>query len=129
MNARLRAVKLWILVPVLLLGGATVAGAADLETLQERFKQRYAELLELKTQGVIGETWQGYVDFVKASNATGSAKALVDAENADRRELYQLLAEKEKTTAAKVAERNAVRNFSKARSGEWLKDRDGWRRK
>lgn len=57
-------------------------------------------------------------------------RELVDEENADRRELYKLIAEKEKTTPEKVAERNAARNFQKARSGEYLKTRPGeWKKK
>src|SRR4051812_19527369 len=86
--------------------GGEVAGAAKppkgdkpektdgrMAELKERFAQRYPRLKEFKRQGVIGETFEGYVDFVKAKK--GEAAAIVEQENADRKELYELIAEKE----------------------------------
>jgi uncharacterized protein YdbL (DUF1318 family) len=108
-------------------GGGSATDAL-LKELRDRFKQRYAQIAALKKQGVIGETYEGYVDFVK--DKPSDAKELVDQENADRKELYKLLAEKEGTTPEKVAERNAKRNFEKASAGEFLKDADGkWTKK
>ena len=111
---------------------AGLALAADREAeLQERFKRRFRELREAKADGKVGETREGLVDFVESKHADDKAlRTLVDDENADRRELYKLIAEKEKTTEAKVAERAAARNYERARSGEFLKDKDGaWRQK
>jgi uncharacterized protein YdbL (DUF1318 family) len=111
---------------------AAGAFAADREAeLQERFKRRYDEVRDAKAAGKIGETREGVLDAVEAKYLEDKAlRALVDEENADRRELYKLIAEKEQTTEAKVAERAAARNYQKARSGEYLKDRDGtWKRK
>jgi uncharacterized protein YdbL (DUF1318 family) len=96
--------------------------------LRERFEQRYARIHALKSKGVIGETAAGYVEFV--SNTDDSAAGTVNDENADRKSLYELIAKKENTTAAKVAERNAKRNFEKAKPGEYLKGPDGkWQKK
>ena len=80
---------------------------------------------------VPGHEGAGVVEAVDPKYAEEEKiKKLIDEENADRRELYKLIAEKEKTTEDKVAERNAARNFQKARSGEYLKGRDGkWKRK
>jgi len=103
------------------------AGDARIKELQEKFKQRYEQVHDLKKQGVVGETYEGYLDFVKDK---GSAGQVVDDENADRKELYKLIAEKEGTTPEKVAERNAKRNFSKAATGDFLKGADGkWQKK
>ncbi len=96
---------------------------ARLKELRDRFKGRYTKITELKKQGAVGETFEGYVDFV--NDKKGDAKSLIDDENADRKELYKLLAEKEGATAEKVAERNAKRAFEKAAAGEFLKDADG----
>jgi uncharacterized protein YdbL (DUF1318 family) len=108
------------------------AGArADRESdLQERFKRRLAELRDARAAGTIGETYGGFVEAVEGKSLDGKLKGLVEEENADRRELYKLIAEKEKATEEKVAERAGARNFQKARSGEYLKDKDGkWKRK
>src|SRR6266511_913609 len=92
------------------------------QELQPRFAKRLARLNELKKQGVIGETYEGYLDFVKGKK---DGADVVDEENTDRRELYKLIADKEGTTPDKVGERNAKRNFSKASAGEYLKDASG----
>ena len=96
--------------------------------LQERFKQRYDQIRGLKKQGVIGETTEGYLDFVEKKPT--DAEKLINEENDDRRELYKLIAQKEGTTPEKVASLNAKRNFQKAAAGEFLKGADGkWTKK
>jgi len=113
---------------IALLGSLAVAASLDdqIDALQAEFKARYPALRELKDQGVIGETTEGFVAFVKGDDAGGGD--VVNAENSDRTELYKLVAEKEKTTPEKVAERNARRNFREAKKGDYLRDKNGnWR--
>jgi uncharacterized protein YdbL (DUF1318 family) len=70
------------------------------------------------------------VEAVDGKSLDDHASKLVDEENADRKELYDLIAKKEGTTAQLVAERNAKRNFEKAKHGDWLKGADGkWTKK
>jgi len=108
---------------------AAPAPADELDDLKERFRERAGELLTLKNDGKVGETYLGYVEAVKDTNLSPAAQKIVDAENKDRKRLYQIIAEQQKTTAERVAERNALRNFSQARKGHWLKTKDGWMRK
>lgn len=110
--------------------GLCLAAEIDqrIDALQEKFEHRYPELRELKKNGVIGETAEGFVAFVKGE--TAGAEEIVNEENADRRTLYALIAEKEQTTEQKVAERNARRNFRNAEPGDHLRDKDGrWSQK
>jgi uncharacterized protein YdbL (DUF1318 family) len=105
------------------------ARADRMDELQARFKQRFAQLKELKKAGVIGETAPGKVEAVKGKLEDENKKVVAE-ENADRTELYELIAKKEGATPAAVAERNAIRNFQKAAAGEYLKGKDGqWRKK
>jgi uncharacterized protein len=123
--------RLFVFLGVLALAGLTPsARAADRQDeLRERFKNRLPQLREAKSAGKIGETAGGFIEAVGALDDE-KLKKHVDDENTDRRELYKLIAEKEKTTDEKVAERNAFRNFEKAESGDMLKDKDGrWRKK
>ena len=106
---------------------AAPAAAADMKELQQRFKERHGKLQELKRAGTIGEASDGYVAFVKGEEK--EAAKIVNAENADRRELYKLLAEEARTTPETVAKRNAQRNFKLARAGEWLREDGKWRQK
>lgn len=94
--------------------------------LKTRFEQRRARLLELKNQGSIGETFKGYVDFVKQP----VEQELVQAENADRQTLYEMIAKEQNLTVAEVEKRGAKRHFDRAESGHWLKYPSGqWKQK
>jgi uncharacterized protein YdbL (DUF1318 family) len=108
---------------------ATSLFAADSkkEELQKRFRARYGQVQQLKKDGVIGETDEGFVDFVKERDS--KAADLVDQENADRRELYKLIAKNEGTDEATVAKHNAQRNFEKAKAGEYLRVDGKWKKK
>ena len=113
---------------VLLLVSSTALFAASKEELQKRFKERYPQLKSLKQSGTIGETSDGLVDFVKDRDA--KAGKLVDAENADRKELYELVAKETKATPEEVATRNAKRNHDKLQPGEYYRGEDGkWTQK
>jgi hypothetical protein len=103
------------------------ADAPDEAALQKRFKARYPQLQQLKTDGVIGETSEGYVEFVDKKDA--KAAKVVEAENDDRKALYKLIADKEGITAEVVAKRAAKRNFDRAKAGEWLKEGGKWKKK
>jgi uncharacterized protein YdbL (DUF1318 family) len=109
---------------------ATTVSAASKKELQARFEKRYPQLLEYKRDGKVGETMEGMVEAVDRKYLSDEKLAdLIKDENADRKELYHIIANEEKTDPAKVAERMAQRNYERAHSGEYLKDRDGkWRK-
>jgi uncharacterized protein YdbL (DUF1318 family) len=100
---------------------------ADEAALQKRFKARYPQIQQLKTDGVIGETSEGLVDFVEKKDS--KAAKLVEEENDDRKALYKLIAEKEGISADVVATRAAKRNFDRAKAGEYLKEGGKWKKK
>lgn len=94
--------------------------------LKARFEERRTKLNELKEQGSIGETSRGYVDFVKQP----VAEELVNAENADRQTLYEMIAREQNLSVAEVEKRGAKRHFDKASTGHWLKYPNGqWKQK
>jgi uncharacterized protein len=118
------------LLALALLPWASAGAASREDELKERFKERFPQLASLKQSGAIGETYEGYVEIVDKKSADKDAEKLVDEENKDRKELYDLIAKKEGVTREKVAERNAKRNFEKAKPGEYLKGTDGkWKKK
>jgi uncharacterized protein YdbL (DUF1318 family) len=97
--------------------------------LQERFKDRYADLQKLLSAGKVGETPAGTVEAV-GGGLDQAARKTVDAENADRAELYQILAKEIGTTAEKVAHINGARRIKELRSGQYYKDDEGrWQKK
>lgn len=105
-----------------------VARADPADDLKARFEQRFPQIVKLKDAGLVGETADGLLDFVKPGDA--AAQQLVQAENADRTELYKRLAAKDGTTPEKVATLSGQRHFDKAKPGDWLKGPDGkWKQK
>lgn len=120
-----------MLLAVLLASMAAPAQAADRKAeLRAKFEQRYPQIQQYKTAGKIGETTAGVLEVVDPKAVDAAVTTLMAEENADRTELYQLIAKDEGTTPALVAERNAVRNFTKAKPGEYLKEKNGtWRKK
>jgi uncharacterized protein YdbL (DUF1318 family) len=71
------------------------------------------------------------VDFVKSEfRDDAKLRRVVDDENKDRRELYEIIAKETGGTPDVVAEQNARRNYQRARAGEYLKTATGeWRQK
>ena len=98
----------------------TPAVEAALESRRNRFDQ----LAEFKAKGVIGENNQGYVEFLSGDDA---AKILVDAENSNRRIIYQTIAEQNglKDAIATIEKVFAQVQRDKAQSGERIQTEDG----
>ena len=103
--------------------------------LKERMKQRDADIDRLRNAEKIGETSTGLVEVVKPAYAqekvapadpkSATIAELVDAENKDRRELFELLAKQEKLTAAEIGKQNGIRHLERASDDHWLKLEDG----
>lgn len=120
----------------LLLGGF-VGGTSvqDDEELQKRIAARRPTINKLKTDGKVGEVWDGYIEAVKSSHleeqvTVGGEKitveTLLDEENADRKKVYEIIAKKQKTAVSAVARIRGEKEFETAATGVWLKGKDGW---
>jgi len=92
----------------------------------ESMKARLPQIIELKTQGIVGEQPDGYLGLVKDDAA---ARAVVDAENADRKAEYAKRAATQGQTVevlakilgeARVRQEKAGR-FVRGAGGEWSK--------
>lgn len=110
--------KLFSLI-VLMLSCAALASA---EGEKERMIQRAPQIRALKTSGVIGERSNGLLGFVKESAAD---KAVVDAENADRKAAYAEIARGSGASVVNVASRRASQIVEQASTGDWLQGTDG----
>lgn len=128
-------VRHWLLMLVMALTPAVLAvsaaaGPESKAELKEQFERRYPAIGRLKSQGKVGETFEGFVDAVQEAKLDDDAKKLIDDENRDRRKLYDLIADEVKNrernvSADKVAERNARRNLANAKPNEYIKSKDG----
>jgi uncharacterized protein YdbL (DUF1318 family) len=101
------------------------------DALKQKFEQRYPALRTAKDQEKIGETCAGFVEAIEAKYLTDPAiKKLIDDENADRTQLYKMIADDAQTTPDVVATRAGVHNFEEAENNDFLKFADGsWHQK
>ena len=104
-----------------------LAADSTKDELKSRFRERYPAIRELKEKGVVGETDEGYLDWVGKKDPKSAG--MVDSENSDRKELYALLAKETKESPEVVAKHAAQRNFEKAKVGEYLKVGSKWHKK
>lgn len=105
---------------------ASTAGAAA-DDLKARMAARLPEIITLKDKGIIGEDKQGYLQFVGAAREKAE---LVQAENADRKQVYQAIAQQQGTTIELVGLRRAQQIAEIAKPGHWLQDANGsWYKK
>ena len=90
---------------------------------------RYNELSMLKARGAIGENNRGYLEVLDNSNS--DAKAVANAENADRKVIYETIAEQnglsgemgtiEKVFAQVQRDKAQVGEMTQDDSGNWVK--------
>lgn len=115
---------LLIMLSVMLLCGliANAAAFAGAQEIKNRMKARLSAIADLKKQGVIGEDNRGYLQFV---GNTKTQQDVIDAENADRKLVYEAIAKNQGSTADVVGKRRALKIAQKAAPGEWLQDTNG----
>jgi uncharacterized protein YdbL (DUF1318 family) len=91
--------------------------------VSDRMKARLSDVVAAKDAGTVGEGVDGYLHLRASSNST--AQKLVDAENADRKELFKKLSAKTGGDVSAVARQFSQSIASKAKSGHWFKKSSG----
>lgn len=99
----------------------TVFGQESVK-IKERMKSRRPRIVELKASGTIGENNGGLLEVRKENP---EAAKIVAEENADRGKVYKAIAAKEGATPKVVGERRASRIAERAKTGEWIQQKDG----
>ena len=107
--------------------GLSLAGSLSADPM-ERMRERRPAIDELLLSGHVGENNEGYLTGRMSLN--GEEDAYLKAENADRREVYQYIAGRTKSSAAEVGKQRALRIAQQARAGVWVQDARGtWSQK
>jgi len=110
-------------ISLLLISFLTLSSANADSNLTNRMKARLPEVLSAKNNGVIGENVDGMLLVrTKSSKEVGN---LVNAENKDRKNLFELLAKKTGGETSDVAKKFAKGIASKAKKGHWFKKSSG----
>ncbi len=117
--------KLFIFVTCFALFGAIAFAGGN--SIKERMRQRLPVIMNMKNQGLIGENNRGFLEY-RSSNRPN--QQIINGENADRRQVYQMIAEKTGSTVEVVGKQRAAQIANRAPKGHWLQAPDGkWYRK
>ena len=116
---------------------ASYAAGETEDALKKKMEKRIDDIQKHKDAGKVGETHEGYLEAVKEDDLKKdkALKKLIEAENADRKNAYGMIAKrlstKEKKMTVKAVGNNAVKiKFDKAGDKEYFKGKDGkWRTK
>ena len=117
--------KIFITIISLILSITLITGAsafAGSEKIKARMKNRLPVIRALKAEGIIGENNKGYLEFISGNKAEAD---VVNAENSDRREVYNDIAKQQGTTVDLVGKRRAIQIAKRAIPGQWLQDESG----
>lgn len=110
------------------LGAPVVHAQDDQSAIQERMKARVPQIDALKLAGVVGENNTGFLE--QRGSLTPEQTQLMNAENADRRALYNILAQRLGLSVAVVGAQRAATVRDRSAPGVWLQREDGtWYRK
>ena len=101
---------------------AAVCFADGAKDAKDRMMSRLPQISDLKAKGVIGEDSKGFLGFVGADKAQ---QALVEAENADRKVVYEAIAAQTGASPDLVGKRRAQQIAEKAGAGEYIQDQTG----
>lgn len=97
----------------------------EVEQAALRRKDRLAELSSWEAKGVIGENKSGLVEIRNPQGADSTAGQIVEGENADRRIIYQAVANKNGTSVEEVQKLYARRLQANAPAGTPVETPDG----
>lgn len=104
-----------------------VAQTTWADGIKNRMMARLPAINELKAQGIVGENNQGYLEFRTADR---SQAKVVDAENTDRRAVYEAIASRQNTNPEFVGQTRAAQIAPTQAAGTWIQDSGGnWSKK
>lgn len=108
-----------------------LSAADDAATIKKHMVERKPKIDAMKKAGTVGEANTGYLEAMKKDKDGKDVKLaeddtkLIDAENADRKAVYAVIAKKEGSTVEKVGELRAKQIRAKAPEGEFIQGEDG----
>ena len=122
-----RSITTLLSILVLVFGVTPVVQADSAGEIKSRMVQRLGPVVALKKNESVGENNRGYLTVRKGLSSANTA--LVKAENADRKAVYQLIAAKTKSSATTVGKTRAASIRKMAAKGTWVQLADGtWKK-
>ncbi len=103
------------------------AGGVHADDIKARMTARLPVINALKTQGLIGENNQGYLEFRSGQKPNAD---VIAAENQDRKTVYAAIATRQNVSVEMVGQTRAAQIAAKEVKGVWVQEANGsWRQK
>ena len=119
--------KIISVLSILVLALLITDGYSSSAEIKQRMIERLPTIKALKNKGIVGENNKGYLQFIGSKK---EQENVVNAENEDRKLVYEAIAKQQNTTIEVVGKHRAIQIANKAQSGEWLQDANGkWYKK
>ena len=118
-----RSIATLLSILVLIFGITPVVHADSAGEIKSRMAKRLGQVVAFKKSEAVGENNQGYLT-VRGSLSEADT-ALVNAENADRKSVYRLIAAKTKSSATTVGKTRAASIRKTAAKGTWVQQTNG----
>jgi uncharacterized protein YdbL (DUF1318 family) len=118
----MKRITIIAILPVFILGFLITDGHSSSADIKQRMIARLPVIKSLKDKGIIGENNTGYLEFIGKKK---EQEDVVEAENSDRKQVYEAIAKQQSTTVEVVGKVRAVQIADKAQAGEWLQDANG----
>ncbi len=100
---------------------------AQSASIKDRMAARIPAINGLKDKGAIGENNKGFLEF---RGKKQPQKDVINAENGDRKKIYQAIGKKQGASATHVGQRRAKTIAANSKAGHWLQKPDGgWYKK
>ncbi|MBP7141034.1 MAG: DUF1318 domain-containing protein [Opitutaceae bacterium] len=109
-------------IALLLLLGAPLLQANDLDAVKARMVERQPSLDALRKEGFVGENNRGYTEVREVS---GNASEVSSAENRDRELVYADIARRAGSTPEQVGRARARQIAGSSAAGVWLQRESG----
>ena len=117
---RIKQWAIWMIIGIAAV--LTIADSVPAQGIKERMKDRLPMIVELKTQGIVGENNRGYLDFV---GNVKTREALIAQENQDRKIVYAHIAKQQNTSLSVVEKNRALQLIERAAPGTYVQMPDG----
>ncbi len=121
---RLQTIIFTLIITSLILSSGSLAGTLK---EKEKMRARQPKIIALKAEGIVGENKFGYLEY---RGEKEPRKGLMEAENHDRKMVYNAIARQQNTSVENVGRRRAAQIAKRASIGTWLQNEKGeWYRK
>lgn len=106
---------------------SAAAIAGEIEEVKQRMEQRLPKISQMKKEQAVGENNRGYLEVLKENRAD---KAVVRAENKDRKLVYKAIAKETDSDTTAVGRQRARQIAERSAPGIMLQDTKGrWKAK